>query len=1253
MDTQIYLRQGYDSSVSFELEGTHANWFVLQSNENVVTISPDGALPTEVLANNRFLVFTVKARQGSLEAEATVIIEILDDFSSAEIMRFERISYQGSIEDDTVLLEQIVLSEGYRADVVFSLHGDLSSYFEVHATERVVTLTKSRTIPDELLDGINVIVLELHATAPETITGYTTIVLSLSHTTAVTVPAFSQAYYTGRYETTEGLTMDTQIYLRQGYDSSVSFELEGTHANWFVLQSNENVVTISPDGALPTEVLANNRFLVFTVKARQGSLEAEATVIIEILDDFSSAEIMRFERISYQGSIEDDTVLLEQIVLSEGYRADVVFSLHGDLSSYFEVHATERVVTLTKSRTIPDELLDGINVIVLELHATAPETITGYTTIVLSLSHTTAVTVPAFSQAYYTGRYETTEGLTMDTQIYLRQGYDSSVSFELEGTHANWFVLQSNENVVTISPDGALPTEVLANNRFLVFTVKARQGSLEAEATVIIEILDDFSSAEIMRFERISYQGSIEDDTVLLEQIVLSEGYRADVVFLCMEISSYFEVHATERVVTLTKSRTIPDELLDGINVIVLELHATAPETITGYTTIVLSLSHTTAVTVPAFSQAYYTGRYETTEGLTMDTQIYLRQGYDSSVSFELEGTHANWFVLQSNENVVTISPDGALPTEVLANNRFLVFTVKARQGSLEAEATVIIEILDDFSSAEIMRFERISYQGSIEDDTVLLEQIVLSEGYRADISHRISKCMLQRVVTLTKSRTIPDELLDGINVIVLELHATAPETITGYTTIVLSLSHTTAVTVPAFSQAYYTGRYETTEGLTMDTQIYLRQGYDSSVSFELEGTHANWFVLQSNENVVTISPDGALPTEVLANNRFLVFTVKARQGSLEAEATVIIEILDDFSSAEIMRFERISYQGSIEDDTVLLEQIVLSEGYRADVVFSLHGDLSSYFEVHATERVVTLTKSRTIPDELLDGINVIVLELHATAPETITGYTTIVLSLSHTTAVTVPAFSQAYYTGRYETTEGLTMDTQIYLRQGYDSSVSFELEGTHANWFVLQSNENVVTISPDGALPTEVLANNRFLVFTVKARQGSLEAEATVIIEILDDLSSYFEVHATERVVTLTKSRTIPDELLDGINVIVLELHATAPETITGYDDRSQLESYDRRNSACVQPSLLYWALRNYRGINDGYANILTTRLRQFCVFELEGTHANWFVLQSNENVVTISPDGALPTEVLANNRFLVFTVKARQDRWKLKRRL
>ncbi|GBP14175.1 hypothetical protein EVAR_7610_1 [Eumeta japonica] len=114
MDTQIYLRQGCDSSVSFELEG---------------------------------------------------------NFSSAEIMRFERISYQGSIEDDTVLLEQIVLSEGYRADVVFSLHG-------VHATEsRDLNQIEDDTRRTARRHQRNC--LELHATAPETITGYTTIVLSL------------------------------------------------------------------------------------------------------------------------------------------------------------------------------------------------------------------------------------------------------------------------------------------------------------------------------------------------------------------------------------------------------------------------------------------------------------------------------------------------------------------------------------------------------------------------------------------------------------------------------------------------------------------------------------------------------------------------------------------------------------------------------------------------------------------------------------------------------------------------------------------------------------------------------------------------------------------------------------------------------------------------------------------------------------------------------------------------------------------
>lgn len=44
-------------------------------------------------------------------------------FSSPGLMRFEQISYQGSIKDGVMHLDPIVLIEGFRDDITFSLHG--------------------------------------------------------------------------------------------------------------------------------------------------------------------------------------------------------------------------------------------------------------------------------------------------------------------------------------------------------------------------------------------------------------------------------------------------------------------------------------------------------------------------------------------------------------------------------------------------------------------------------------------------------------------------------------------------------------------------------------------------------------------------------------------------------------------------------------------------------------------------------------------------------------------------------------------------------------------------------------------------------------------------------------------------------------------------------------------------------------------------------------------------------------------------
>lgn len=62
---------------------------------------------------NHFIVTTAKNK---------ILLRILE-VTREEILGFDRTSYVGSLENNTVQLEPIILSEGFTSAVTFTLHG--------------------------------------------------------------------------------------------------------------------------------------------------------------------------------------------------------------------------------------------------------------------------------------------------------------------------------------------------------------------------------------------------------------------------------------------------------------------------------------------------------------------------------------------------------------------------------------------------------------------------------------------------------------------------------------------------------------------------------------------------------------------------------------------------------------------------------------------------------------------------------------------------------------------------------------------------------------------------------------------------------------------------------------------------------------------------------------------------------------------------------------------------------------------------
>ncbi|XP_026740040.1 uncharacterized protein LOC113502598 isoform X14 [Trichoplusia ni] len=1129
-DEIISLFSGFDDTVTFHLEGEHSDLFRLVpgSDTNSYKIDTKESLPKDLLLDRGHIILTVLARKpGANAAHSAIVIEIKKESLQSPIIRFERVSYVGSIENNLVNLVPIRLTEGYTDDVQFALHGALSEYFTIPNDGPVINLQLPTSIPADLIPASSTIVLDIRASLPETATTFATIVLDVitenDENPAVQL-GFDAVYYTGSYGTS-GLSMDSRIVLSEGFEEGVHFSLEGANAQWFRVVPTQNVATLVVQSGIPEAVLISNQQLVFTIKAeRLGSITAQAAVVISLPDENLETSTIGFERVSYIGSIEKNVVNLVPIRLTEGYTDDVQLALYGALSEYFTIPNDGPVINLQLPTPIPADLIPASGTIVLDIRASLPETATTFATIVLDVitenDENPAVQL-GFDAVYYTGSYGTS-GLSMDSRIVLSEGFEEGVHFSLEGADAQWFRVVPTQNVATLVVQSGIPEAVLVSNQQLVFTIKAeRLGSITAQAAIVISLPDENLETSTIGFERVSYVGSIENNVVNLVPITLTEGYTNDVqLALYGALSEYFTIPNDGPVINLQLPTPIPADLIPASGTIVLDIRASLPETATTFATIVLDVitenDENPAVQL-GFDAVYYTGSYGTS-GLSMDSRIVLSEGFEEGVHFSLEGADAQWFRVVPTQNVATLVVQSGIPEAVLVSNQQLVFTIKAeRLGSITAQAAIVISLPDENLETSTIGFERVSYVGSIENNVVNLVPITLTEGYTNDVQLALYGALSEYftipndgpVINLQLPTPIPTDLIPASGTIVLDIRASLPETATTFATIVLDVitenNENPAVQL-GFDAVYYTGSYGTT-GLSMESRIVLSEGFEEGVHFSLEGADAQWFRVVPTQNVATLVVQSGIPEAVLISNQQLVFTIKAeRLGSITAQATVVISLPDDNLETSTIGFERVSYVGSIENNVVNLMPIRLTDGYTNDVQLALYGALSEYFTIPNDGPVINLQLPTPIPADLIPASGTIVLDIRASLPETATTFATIVLDVitenDENPAVQL-GFDAVYYTGSYGTS-GLSMDSRIVLSEGFEEGVHFSLEGADAQWFRVVPAQNVATLVVQSGIPEAVLISNQQLVFTIKAeRPGSITARAAIVISLPDGSQS------------------------------------------------------------------------------------------------------------------------------------------------------
>ncbi|KAI8428924.1 hypothetical protein MSG28_007544 [Choristoneura fumiferana] len=1171
------------------------------------------------------LLFTIVATKPRTVGASTVVSIALPE---ARELGFEAPSYRGSLQDNILTLEIITLSVGYGDDVTFTLSGDYSSFFSVSSVQNQVTINPPTQLPQEVISENNFLMFTVTADGLNALPTSTAVLLEIIKDD-VTTPVFSQAIYYGNY--LGSLDIDIgNMNLAQGYDSSVSFRIEGENSQYFQIIQNANSVTLTVLTAIPEDLIFSEKSFVFNIFADKPlTVGANAAIFVRFSQDLTEPALLQFGRHTYIGSVEKNIMSLENIVLESGFAPGTSFHLTGDYSSLFTPTIENNVIYLSLSSELSAEVLENNKFLILELEARRDRAVPVSASIIIDLVEEETPIIPVFNQAFYTGIYTAENILRFEETISLLQGYDETVTFSLEGESSEWFTLVSNGNSVTLVTSSNVPQDVVDTYHQLLFTVIAsKPNTINGESAISIDLPKVILEQEVLRFDQSHYEGRVSESDLQVPTILLVNEI-TDNIELTMSgnHSEYFSISRQLNIIHIELVRNIPAEVISNNEFLIFEISASKADAVRGYTTLILRIDQEPQIISPVFEQAYYSGEYSEQSGLIFEHTLRLIQGYDETVQFALQGDSSEWFILtQTEPNSLTLSTrDGSL--QQLENINHLVFSVLANKpGSIPGEAAIIINLsgtIDnnvatieqmvlnegyttavmftlhgDLTDAAVLGFERASYLGIIENNAATIEPIVLNEGYttaviftlHGDLSNYFNIVQQGSSVSIVLQAAIPEQSIPANRIVLLELRATSPGAIPAVTAVVFEVVREDDVALEelVFSAPYYTGQFSEAGGLVFETAISLDEGYDQNVQFGLDGEHAQWFTLVVQGNSVTLTTSGAIPPAVIANNQQLVFVITAEKpNSNTARATIIISLVDDLSDAAVLGFERASYLGIIENNAATIEPIVLNEGYTTAVIFTLHGDLSNYFNIVQQGSSVSIVLQAAIPEQSIPANRIVLLELRATSPGAIPAVTAVVFEVVRDDDVALEelVFSAPYYTGQFSEAGGLVFETAISLDEGYDQNVQFALDGEHAQWFTLVVQGNSVTLTTSGAIPPAVIANNQQLVFVITAdKPNSNTARATIVISLVDDLTD---------------------------------------AAVLGFERASYLGIIEN-NAATIEPIVL----------NEGYTTAV--------IFTLHGEHAQWFTLVVQGNLVTLTTSGAIPPAVIANNQQLVFVITA-----------
>ncbi|CAH0699972.1 unnamed protein product [Spodoptera exigua] len=1237
---QISFSQGYDGVDSLLFDGEHKTYFAASRNGPHVTIEVSN-IPPELFNLGRIELSLQATKPRTVGATTTVIVTL----PAVVPLKFERAHYEGTIENNVLHLPPLLLSQGYEDSIVsadFVLNEYSEPYiqaFRADVQESVVTVSMS-ALDQTVIDQNNFIYLQIEATATSG-TATSVITLEIIKDDNVT-PVFEKPIYTGSYEPGKELIIE-QISFSQGYDGVDSLLIDGEHKTFFAATRNGPHVTIGVSN-IPPELFSLGRIELSLQATKPRTVGATTTVIVTL----PAVVPLKFERAHYEGTIENNVLHLPPLLLSQGYEDSIVsadFVLNEYSEPYiqaFTADVQEGVVTVSMS-ALDQTVIDQNNFIYLQIEATATSG-TATSVITLEIIKDDNVT-PVFEKPIYTGSYEPGKELIIE-QISFSQGYDGVDSLLIDGEHKTFFAATRNGPHVTIGVSN-IPPELFSLGRIELSLQATKPRTVGATTTVIVTL----PAVVPLKFERAHYEGTIENNVLHLPPLLLSQGYEDSIVSADFVLNEYsepyiqaFRADVQEGVVTVSMS-ALDQTVIDQNNFIYLQIEATATSG-TATSVITLEIIKDDNVT-PVFEKPIYTGSYEPGKELIIE-QISFSQGYDGVDSLLFDGEHKTYFAASRNGPHVTIEVSN-IPPELFNLGRIELSLQATKPRTVGATTTVIVTL----PAVVPLKFERAHYEGTIENNVLHLPPLLLSQGYEDSIVsadfvlNEYSEPYIQAfradvqegVVTVSMS-ALDQTVIDQNNFIYLQIEATATSG-TATSVITLEIIKDDNVT-PVFEKPIYTGSYEPGKELIIE-QISFSQGYDGVDSLLIDGEHKTFFAASRNGPHVTIEVSN-IPPELFSLGRIELSLQATKPRTVGATTAVIITLPAGSQIGDDVYFERVLYEGTVQDNDVQHEEIRIF-GFDGTSV-ELHGENSNLFKAEATNGLVSVR-----PDGLLNlppGITRVALELHVGSARAV-----LLLNVKESGSQIGDDvyFERVLYEGTVQDNDVQHEEIRIF---GFDGT-SVELHGENSNLFKAEATNGLVSVRPDGllnlppgitrvALELHVGSARAVLLLNVKesgsqigddvyfervlyegtVQDNDVQHEEIRIfgfdgtsVELHGENSNLFKAEATNGLVSVRPDGSL--NLPPGITRVALELHVGSARAVL---------LLNVRESGSQIGDDVYFERVLYEGtVQDNDVQHEEIRIFGFdgTSVELHGENSNLFKAEATNGLVSVRPDGSL----------------------------